>query len=440
MVGEQPPAEGHERARERLVADLRRRGRIRSEPVAAAFSGVPRHLFLEGLDPALAYRDDAIPTRWDEAGRPTSSSSQPSIMAIMLEQLEPGPGQRILEVGAGTGYNAALLGALTGPQGTVVSVDIDAEVAAAAERHLAAAGAGNVRTLAADGAQGSPADAPFDRIIVTAAAWDLAPAWSRQLAPGGRLVLPLSLRGVQYTVALRPMREGFESTSVAACGFMPLRGPSAGPERIVALGASGLTAELPDDRRRDGAAVAAWLAEPPTEEVALGIDVTENEIWGSLALWIALGDPEACRLSGFGEAADTAVAPLIRLPGQSLTHGLLGARGVAALVAQAPGRSPFALSARGFGPGGAALAGRLAGLVESWEHRGRPSGEGMRVVAVRPGAPLDDADAIVDKRHWRLGVSWKRERGPGGFQDVRCLPCQPPAARATPGPPVRPSG
>src|ERR1044072_8595046 len=95
-------------SREATVAQLPERGEV-SERVAEAFRLVPRHRFLPDFDPEAAYRDEPIVTKRDEEGRPISSSSQPAIMGIMLDQLDVRPGHRVLEIGAGTGYNAALL-------------------------------------------------------------------------------------------------------------------------------------------------------------------------------------------------------------------------------------------------------------------------------------------------------------------------------------------
>jgi protein-L-isoaspartate(D-aspartate) O-methyltransferase len=90
--------------------------------------------------------------------------------------------------------------------------------------------------VCADGGAGWPAGAPYDRIMLTVGAWDVAPAWVNQLAAGGRLVVPLSLRGVQRSVAFEPTGEHLTSVSVTPCGFMPLRGQMARPESIRPLG------------------------------------------------------------------------------------------------------------------------------------------------------------------------------------------------------------
>ena len=121
-----------DRLRDRLASRVITVTRIRSDLVAAALRAVPRHLFLPDLPPEAAYRDDAIVTKRDADGQGISSSSQPAIMAIMLDQLDLAPGHRVLEIGAGTGYNAALIAHIVGPSGQVVSVDIDADTGAGA--------------------------------------------------------------------------------------------------------------------------------------------------------------------------------------------------------------------------------------------------------------------------------------------------------------------
>src|SRR2546423_8559820 len=220
--------------RNRLVDGLKAAGCLRTAAVEAAFRAVPRHLFLPDVPVGDVYTDRAFPTKHAD-GKPISSSSQPAIMAIMLEQLALQPGQRVLEIGAGTGYNAALIAHIVGTGGCVITIDIDDDLVLTARQHLAAAGFDRVDVRGADGGYGHPEGAPYDRIILTASAWDITPAWFAQLAVGGRLVLPLSLRQVQLSVAFERRTDHLESVSVADCGFMPLRGAFAGSERVVPL-------------------------------------------------------------------------------------------------------------------------------------------------------------------------------------------------------------
>lgn len=212
-----------------LVRRLDASGVVRSGPVREALRTVPREVFLPDLDLEGAYRDVAVPTHRDAEGRVVSSCSQPSMVALMLEQLSPRPGQRVLEVGAGTGYNAALLRHLVGPGGRVVSIDVDPQICAEARARTLAAGAA-VEVELGDGALGWPAAAPYDRIVVTAAAEDLPPAWWEQLAPEGRLVVPLHLGPrAEASVAWERAGAGLRALSRLPCGFLALRGePPAG--------------------------------------------------------------------------------------------------------------------------------------------------------------------------------------------------------------------
>jgi protein-L-isoaspartate(D-aspartate) O-methyltransferase len=216
-------------ARNRLVRELARRGLIRSAAVRAAFTAVPREVFVaafaerEGLE--AVYRDEAIVTRKDRYGVPTSSSSQPAIMAEMLEQLRLEPGMRVLEVGAGTGYNAALLESIVGPAGKVTTVDVDRGVARDARAALRRSGSG-VRVVVGDGRDGVANGAPYDRIIVTASAAAVAGAWHEQLREGGLLVVPLRVRpDLQVIPTLRRSGTRFVSAATVGGGFMPLRSP-----------------------------------------------------------------------------------------------------------------------------------------------------------------------------------------------------------------------
>ena len=220
-----------------MVQALRARSGLVRDDVAAAFLSVPRHLFVPGVPLDEVYRFDAvIPTHFGADGLSTSSSSAPNIMATMLEQLDVAPGMRVLEIGAGTGYNAALLAHLAGPDGAVLSIDLDAPIVAEAREHLARAAIANARVECADGWLGAADDAPFDRIIATVGVYEISPHWLAQLRPGGVLVAPLWLRaGAQVSVAL--VREGDElrSTSMCACGFMRLRGPHQGADAHVVV-------------------------------------------------------------------------------------------------------------------------------------------------------------------------------------------------------------
>jgi protein-L-isoaspartate(D-aspartate) O-methyltransferase len=231
-------ADEPERMLRQMVDQLVAEGLVRSAAVQSAFLAVPRHPFVPNATLDEVYDPDrAIVTRVDAAGVPVSSSSAPNIMALMLDRLDVRPGASVLEIGTGTGYNAALLATLVGPRGSVTSVDIDPVVTAAARERLGAAGFRSVQVVDGDGWLGQPAGAPYDRIEATVGIWDLSPHWLAQLAEGGVLVVPLWLRaGTEAAVAFERRGDRLMSRGVDPCGFMRLRGPHAGPERYVPIG------------------------------------------------------------------------------------------------------------------------------------------------------------------------------------------------------------
>jgi protein-L-isoaspartate(D-aspartate) O-methyltransferase len=171
----------------------------------------------------VIYSDQALGTRFRD-GLPSSSSSQSSVVADMLEALELEPGMRVLEIGTGTGYNAALLAEIVGNRGSVVTVDIDAGIAAEAEEALLAMGYGSVQVVVRDGAEGVPGDAPFDRILVTVGCPDLSLRWQEQLTEEGRMVVPLEHAGLHPLVMLTKGNEGLEGRFFAWTAFIPIRG------------------------------------------------------------------------------------------------------------------------------------------------------------------------------------------------------------------------
>jgi protein-L-isoaspartate(D-aspartate) O-methyltransferase len=229
-----------------LIEQLTRDGLLAHPAIAEAFAATPRHHFLPNHPLEVIYADRAVAVKRD-GDEWLSSSSQPAMMAIMLAQLDLAPGQRVLEVGAGTGYNAALIDQIVGPGGQVVSIDLDEDLVTAARRHLLASGHPAVEVRQGDGALGAPDAAPFERIIVTVGVWDLLPAWRAQLAPGGRIVAPISLLpGLTLSLALEQRGDQWEAVSARPCGFLLMRGAEAHPAR--AWGSPRITLRPRDER------------------------------------------------------------------------------------------------------------------------------------------------------------------------------------------------
>jgi protein-L-isoaspartate(D-aspartate) O-methyltransferase len=245
-----------------------------------------------------------------------------------------------------------------------------------------------VEVVCADGAQGFPGRAPYDRVIATVGVWDLAPAWLEQLGPGGRLVAPLDLRGVQASVAMERAGGHWASRSVVPCGFMRMRGPFAGPEVTLVLRQDpGLMLTLPEPREI-GDVLAALDAAPVQVETEVGEAAATGM---AVALWLALHEPRWCSLNG----------KLGR--GYGMTAGLVEGGSIAVLGAET------SLVARGHGPDGARLAAELAGHVMAWDEAGRPDTGDLLVEAYQgpvSGEGIIGDGIVIEKRHTTLVLSF----------------------------------
>lgn len=223
------------RFRELMVNELRSDGDIASPLVERAFRVVPRHLFApdEPLESVYA-PDNAVPVKRDRSGRMSSCMSAAYLQAVMLEQARIEPGMRVLEIGSG-GYNAALIAELVGDEGQVTTVDIDGDVTDRARRCLDAAGYQRVRVVRADAEYGVPDHAPYDRVVVTVRSWDIPPAWSHQLAPTGRIVVPLQLATVTRVIAFDRTGDILTSDDYRLAVFVPMRGAGAHPDHVIRI-------------------------------------------------------------------------------------------------------------------------------------------------------------------------------------------------------------
>lgn len=404
-----------------LVDNLLSAGSIQTPRVEEAFRRVPRHLFLPGVTLDQVYSDVSIPIKHLE-DQVVSSSSQPAIMAIMLEQLQVEPGHRVLEIGSGTGYNAALIAHLVGDTGRVVTVDIDEDLVAAAREHLSHAGFGQVRIFCDDGVFGFPAEAPYDRIILTVGARDIAPAWREQLKPRGRLLLPLSISGGgQLSVALEHGDGHLASVSVKPCGFMMLRGEFAAPDRAVQLGPEpGLEIYVEDRDLVDGEAIYSLLTNL-AQDFPTDVRVTQREIYSGLVLWLSLHCAGFCSLVATGDWAERGIVPdLFKMSsggGACGTNGLHSGGSLCVLMPpvdqtspadESVDSTPFELFVRRFGPDNT-LVQQLINQVIAWDNSGRPNFECLRLRAY----PLDSdyvatsRESVITKQWTRLVVDWQ---------------------------------
>lgn len=203
-----------ERARRRLIQTIRECG-IDDLEVLRAFDLVPRHLFLPDAVAHRAYDDAPLPIGYGQ------TASQPSLIALYLQLLRLGPTQRVLEVGTGTGFQTALLARL-GSQ--VYSIERVRELSVRARTALDELRMANVALLVGDGTIGWSRFAPYDAILVAAAAPAVPGALLDQLAPRGRMLIPVGDRGEQRLTLLRRTDRGVEAEDVTKCTFVPLIG------------------------------------------------------------------------------------------------------------------------------------------------------------------------------------------------------------------------
>lgn len=204
-----------EDARREMVARQIRARDIRSQRILDAMQSVPRHLFVPAEQIFAAYADEPLPIG---AGQ---TISQPFMVAAMADALSLESGDRVLEIGSGSGYQAAILSLLARE---VISIETQSELAALARERLARLGYSNVHIEQADGSLGWPAGAPYDTILVTAAAPAVPPPLLEQLVPGGRLVIPVGSAEHQNLLRLVKHEQGVSHQPLYACRFVPLLG------------------------------------------------------------------------------------------------------------------------------------------------------------------------------------------------------------------------
>lgn len=219
--GDIPDSLAFQRLRFRMVEEqLAARG-LRDRRVLDAMRRVPRHCFVNPADVPRAYEDHPL-----AIGR-GQTISQPYMVALMTELLALNPTGRVLEIGTGSGYQAAILAELAQE---VVSVERDPALAASARERLARLGYGRVVVVVGDGTLGCAERAPYDGIVVTAGGPQVPPSLKKQLAPGGRLVCPTGPRDLQRLSVITRTASGLEESFDTACTFVPLIGAEGWPE------------------------------------------------------------------------------------------------------------------------------------------------------------------------------------------------------------------
>lgn len=394
--------------RNKVVDELCADGTISSPEIEAAMRKVPRHEFAPEAPLGKAYDTyAAVITKTDEYGVQLSSVSAPQIQALMLEQARVEPGMRILEIGSG-GLNAAYLAELVGEDGEVVTVDIDPTVTDRASRLLDEHGYAHVRVVTADAAEPIPDLAEVDAVMVTAGAWDIAPAWTSQLKPNGRLVVPLRMRGLTRSIAFARVTgehgDYLESESARICGFVPMQGSTAHREELLLINGTpeiGLRFDdgLPADPHRLDNAV-----KTPRHEMWTGVTIGLQELLDTLQMTMAINLPGFCTMAVDDDLDTGLVAPT----NKRFALAAVEDDTFAYLVTRRTDDNKHVEhGVHALGPHAVQLADKVADVLRDWHanHRGGPG----PVIRVYPANTPDDqikADRVIDKVHSRISLSW----------------------------------
>ena len=201
----------------RLIERLKRYGYIRSKEVENAMLSVRREDFVPPSVRRYAYDDTPLEIGFGQ------TISAPHMVAMMCEELELKKGLKILEIGAGSGYHAAVISKIIGEEGKIYSIERIVELAEFARKNLEKAGIKNVEVIEGDGSLGLPEHAPYDRILVTCSAPDIPEPLIEQLKEGGIILIPV---GRTFSVLIKGVkrREGLEKKEICECAFVPLIG------------------------------------------------------------------------------------------------------------------------------------------------------------------------------------------------------------------------
>ncbi|HEU0088741.1 MAG TPA: methyltransferase, FxLD system [Pseudonocardiaceae bacterium] len=387
--------------RGRLADQMVAEGTIVSKEVEAAFRTVPRHLFAPGATLEQSYAQDTVRTKRDQHGITISSISAPWLQAMMLEQAGLRSGMRVLEIGSG-GYNAALIAELVGEDGEVTTVDIDPEVVDRARSCLTEAGYSRVNVVLADAEGGVPVYSPYDRIIVTAGAWDIPPAWVDQLTEGGTITVPLRMRSLTRSIVFERDGDHLVGRSAKVCGFVTMQGAGAHTERLLLLRGKEVGLRF-DDEFPDNPDLLTGALDTTRVEVWTGVVIERMVPFDTLQMWLATALDGYCRISVDPELDTGLVSPITRRSTDAAVDG----GSVAYLAARRLDTSRAEFGIHAFGSGAAPLAEAMAEQVRRWDRLHR-QGPGPRIAAYPAHTPDDQLPdgRVIDKRHVRITISW----------------------------------
>ncbi|MCY0932323.1 methyltransferase, FxLD system [Streptomyces sp. H27-H1] len=301
------------------------------------------------------------------------------------------------------GCNAALMAELVGDRGTVTTIDIDGDVTARARKLLDENGYERVNVLTGDAEDGVPEAGVLDRLIVTVGAWDIPPAWTGQLNDGGRLVVPLRMRGLSRSVAFDRDGDRLVSQSAEMCGFVTMQGAGEHQERLLLLQGKEIALRFDEGWPQDPDALNG-VFDTERAEVWSGVTVALTEPFTSLQMWLATALDGFCLMAVDADLDTELVAPqnksacLSLLDGASLAH---------LTIRRAGDRAEF--GAHGYDPDAEAVAGALVEAIRVWDRDHRRSEPVIYAYPVATPVAELPAGRVITKRHRRIVISWPPE-------------------------------
>ncbi|WP_431929930.1 methyltransferase, FxLD system [Nonomuraea jabiensis] len=397
-----------QRLRSAFADRLCQQGIVRTPAVEDALRAVPRHPFMPGVPLEQVYAIMRPHTTGDSVVT-SSIAAEPALAALLLEQAQVQPGMRVLEIGATTGYAAALLAHLVGEHGHVTTVNTDADVVRTAIAGLAETGSSTIRVVSSQAAVGYADGAPYDRLIIADATWDVPPAWLPQISPNGRLVMPLRLRGSMYRLI------GFDRTNdhwtaqyCDTAAFMPPQDRIADdPLRLTALNETcTVTLHLHQDQQVDAVDLLGVL-DRKRSEVWTGVRIPRDA--GSIELLhLYLACAMEAGLSRMTATTDAITTATVTPPFEWGAMAVPGDGDLAYITLRPTAASElmYDIGVIGHGRDGYSLATHVADAICLWAREYRENS--VRIGLQRADACKQiDGQFVFDRPNSRLVIDWE---------------------------------
>lgn len=349
---------------QQLVSAVWKEGMVRVKGFIEALESLPRHLFLPDVPLETVYQDVAIPLKYDKNGYVIATATQPTMMAIMLDQLKLREGDNVLEIGTASGYNAGIMQKLVG-NGRVTTVELEKDLAEQAERHLMKAKLGMVKVIHADGVLGYAPRATYDRIIATVGVWDIPALWVKQLRDDGVIVAPIWINGVQMSATFTKQPDGsLLSVDNRGCEFVYMRGNDSFPEIRRRIGSSSLSIISDSVTQIDTVRLHTLLS---AEAEWCNLDrLKPREYWDGLQLYLMLNTPDKAQFF------------LYAIEENRVAYGLSG-RGIALILPASAIFAPYQSLGIGYSYGGTDAYLALQESLDAWNEKKRPNASHLRL-------------------------------------------------------------